>query len=143
MHTIWVIATKCQVPYIQSQDRLVKFHAQLKEKTVPNRPGEYAFVVRILLILFSLLIGGMGSGCSRQSAAEDAMRSYMQKLYPEAKSIAASCANVDTDGDGYIRCSATYLDAAGHRTAVPIEAECAVGGWFASNRGCVPLTPKR
>jgi hypothetical protein len=135
--------TKYQVPYIQSQDRLVKFHAQLKEKTVPNRPGGYACVGRILLLLFSLLIGGMGIGCSRQSAAEDAMRSYMQKLYPEAKSIAASCANVDTDGDGYIRCSATYLDAAGNRTAVPIEAECAVGAWFSKNRGCVPLTPKR
>jgi len=135
--------TKYQVPYIQSPDRLVKFHAQWKEKTVPKRPGRDTFVVRILLLLFSLLISGMGIGCSRQSAAEDAMRSYMQKLYPEAKSIAASCSNVDTDGDGYIRCSATYLDAAGNRTAVPVEAECAAGGWFASNRGCVPLTPKR
>ena len=110
---------------------------------MPNRPRGYAFVVRILLILFSLLIGGMGIGCSRQSAAETAMRRHMQKLYPEAKSIAASCANVDTDGNGYIRCSATYLDAAGHRTAIPIEAECAVGGWFSRNRGCVPLAPKR
>ena len=113
-----------------------------------NRAGGYAFVevrrvVRIGLILFSLLIGGMGGGCSRQSAAEAAMRSHMQKLYPEAKGITASCANVDTDGDGYIRCSATYLDAAGNRTAVPVEAECAVGGWFSKNRGCVPLTPKR
>ena len=110
---------------------------------MPNRPGGYAFVVRILLILCSLLMGGMGVGCSRQSAAEAAMRSHIQKLYPEAKGITASCANVDTDGDGYIRCSATYLDAAGKRTAVPIEAECAMGGWFSRNRGCVPLTSKR
>ena len=110
---------------------------------MPNRPEGDTFVVCILLLLFSLLISGMSSGCSRQSAAEDAMRSHMQKLYPEAKSIAASCANVDTDGDGYIRCSATYLDATGNRTVVPIEAECAVGGWFARNRGCVPLTAKR
>ena len=143
MYIIWVMDTKYHVPYIQSQEKLVKFQAPWKEKTVPNRPEGYAFGGRILLMLCSLLIGGMGIGCSRQSAAEDAMRSHMQKLYPEAKSIAASCANVDTDRDGYIRCSATYVDAAGNRTAVPVEAECAVGGWFARNRGCVPLKPKR
>ena len=110
---------------------------------MPNRPGGYAVIAVLVLILFSLLIGGMGVGCSRQSAAEAAMRSHLQKLYPEAKGITASCSNVDTDGDGYIRCSATYLDAAGTRSATPIEAECAVGGWFARNRGCVPLTPKQ
>ena len=35
---------------------------------MPNRPGGYTFVVCIRLLLVSLLIGGMGSGCSRQSA---------------------------------------------------------------------------
>jgi hypothetical protein len=45
---------------------------------VPNRPGGYAFIAGLVLILFSLLIGGMGVGCSRQSAAEAAMRSHIQ-----------------------------------------------------------------
>jgi prepilin-type N-terminal cleavage/methylation domain-containing protein len=101
-------------------------------------------VVGILSLVGLTLVGGLvGSNVDGDAAATN-MTQYVQDLYPEYTSIRASCTNADTDGDGYVRCTATALDSKGVRITTPLTAECtgniSTNAWGVFvNEGCAPI----
>lgn len=97
---------------------------------------EILVVVAIVAILIAVVIGGARGCAGRGAAAEDSMREYVGKLYPGREIIGVSCTNVDTDGDGYISCTATIdTDNGPEVVERQINAECATG-FLSFNSGC-------
>lgn len=105
------------------------------------------FIVKGLLLgliitgmsVIVIVIGNVYNRANLKTPPDQSMRVYIRTLYPDARDIAVLCAE-DTDGHGYIGCTATYTDRDGRRSD-PIAAECA-GNRLASTgtSGCVPPT---
>lgn len=106
---------------------------------------ELIVVVAIVLVLVLLVVGGV-RGCTGRGAAEDSMREYVGKLYPGREIIGVACTNIDSDGDGYISCTATIdTDNGPNIVERQINAQCATG-FLSFNSGCkatVPYIPKQ
>jgi len=97
---------------------------------------ELVIVIAIVGIIAAIAIPQLSAkGRGKVSVADSGMKSYIATLYPELKDVRVSCANFDSDGDGYIRCSGTGKDPSnGQRQSV--EAEC---GWLMNAGQCVPI----
>jgi len=99
---------------------------------------EIIVVVGIIAVLAIILANVFGGCVNRGSAAEEEMREFVAKLYPNKEIIGVSCTNNDTDADGYISCVATIdTDTGPAVVEKQISAQCAsqLMGW---NHGCKP-----
>jgi prepilin-type N-terminal cleavage/methylation domain-containing protein len=103
---------------------------------------ELIVVVAIVAILIAIVAGGVRGCANRGPAAEESMREYVAKLYPGREIIGVACTNVDTDGDGYISCTAT-IDTDDGPSVVErqINAQCATG-FLSWNSGCKASIPQ-
>lgn len=91
---------------------------------------ELMIIIAILTILTMIITrGGCGCASSREEAEVEA-RQYAHDLGFEVKGI--SCANRDTDGDGYVSCTLSVTKD-GKETIQPIE--CAARYTY-NNNGC-------
>lgn len=99
-------------------------------------------IVGAIIAVFALLVVAGVRGCvNRGPAAESEMREYVAKLYPGREIIGVACTNVDTDGDGYISCTATIDTDSGPAVVErQINAQCA-SGILSFNSGCKPTLP--
>lgn len=102
---------------------------------------ELIVVVVIVLIIGALVIGGI-RGCSGGGggqAPEDAMRDYVGSLYPGREIIGVNCVTMDSDGDGYVSCTATIdMDAGPDVKEKQINGDCA-RPFLNWNSGCRPM----
>ena len=107
---------------------------------------ELLVVVAIVAIVIALVFGAVRGCAGRGAAAEDSMREYVGKLYPGREIIGVACTNVDSDGDGYISCTATIdTDNGPNVVERQINAQCATG-FLSFNSGCkatVPYIPQQ
>lgn len=92
---------------------------------------ELLIVIAMVVIVLGLF-GGCVAACSSSGSSNSGptalMTQYVNDLNPGAAEIRATCARSDSDGDGYVRCAATWQRADGTRTEQPLEAECTGGG---------------
>lgn len=107
---------------------------------------EVIVVVLVIVIFLALVVGGVRGCAGRRGAAEDSMREYVSKLYPGREIIGVACTNIDSDGDGYISCTATIdTDNGPNVVERQINAQCATG-FLSLNSGCkatVPYIPQQ
>lgn len=75
-----------------------------------------------------LLKMGYGEGEPKRQ-----MIAYVQELYPDAMDIRAACPKLDSDGDGYVRCTSVFTYK-GHEEKTLAECTTALQ-W---NAGCAP-----
>lgn len=104
----------------------------------------YTLIEVIVVVVIVLILGTVVfRGCSnRGPAAEESMREYIGKLYPGREIIGIACTNVDTDGDGYISCTATIdTDNGPNVVERQINAQCATG-ILSVNSGCKAAIPQ-
>lgn len=73
------------------------------------------------------LLSAMGVG---REVPKNNLREYIADLHPNAKDVRVTCPKIDSDGDGYVRCTGVYNDD-GEKQVV---AECAT--LFTLNDGC-------
>ncbi len=99
---------------------------------------ELLIIIATLAILASIVIPMVLGRVSFGTSPDQAMREYTHALYPESQEITVICAKRDTDGDGYIRCTATYKNTDGVRGGT-IAAQCAGGLLSLGNSGCAPI----
>lgn len=90
---------------------------------------ELLIVISILAVVCSLIGYAITSCSSNKSSAESEARKYAQSLGLEIKGTI--CMTKDSDGDGYVSCSISYLDN-GKTSIMPIE--CA--NRWSVNDGC-------
>lgn len=98
---------------------------------------EILAVIAILSIVLALAFGVISTGCGRfnqAGQAKDAMTAYTQELIGVPPK-GVTCMQVDTDGDGYVSCTASYVENGETKT---LAADCAVKGVLTFNRGCKP-----
>mgnify|MGYP001605860166 CR=1 FL=1 len=100
---------------------------------------ELIIVLAILAVFCMLAIAGAGGiGCAAISEDPDVeMTEYINTLYdinPDEE-VKVSCAARDSDRDGYVRCTGTFVPV-GDSERQRIEAECVRWGF---NYGCVPI----
>lgn len=99
---------------------------------------EILTAVIIIAVIACILANVVGGCVNRGPQAEQEMREYIAKLYPNKEIIGVFCTNVDTDQDGYISCVATIdTDTGPEVVEKQISAQCATQllGW---NSGCKP-----
>lgn len=103
---------------------------------------ELVVLVSIVFIVIAMIVIGLRGCTGRATAAEDSMRNYIGKLYPDREIIGVVCTNVDTDGDGYVSCTAT-IDTDNGPSVVErqINAQCATG-FLSWNSGCKASIPQ-
>jgi len=99
---------------------------------------ELLVVVAIIAIIAAIVIPSI-LGMSRGPAAnaQRELDAYAKALRYEV--VAATCAGIDSDGDGYISCTLRYRD--GERTATD-AVECASGAPLTRTTGCRVAQPK-
>lgn len=91
---------------------------------------ELIIVVAIIGVIGAIIFGSIfRSGSSSGDEAEVEARKYAKSLGMDIKGV--SCTDRDTDHDGYVSCSVSYLDN-GKTEIMPVE--CAVR--WAMNSGC-------
>jgi prepilin-type N-terminal cleavage/methylation domain-containing protein len=110
-------------------------------KASRSYPGFTLIELLIVIAIASIVLTISLTTCAGVSGrgkdifgADQSMNNYVRQLYPELYDIRVSCATIDSDGDGYIRCTATGLDAT--NTRQQIEAEC---GWLLNSGKCAPI----
>lgn len=98
-----------------------------------------AIIVLVILVVLGMLIVGGIRGCSGGGPkAEDAMREYIGRLYPTREIIGVNCVMMDSDGDGYVSCTATIdMDDGPGVQEKQIAADCA-REFLNLNSGCRP-----
>ncbi|MBS1722477.1 MAG: prepilin-type N-terminal cleavage/methylation domain-containing protein [Armatimonadetes bacterium] len=100
---------------------------------------ELIVVVAILGIVAYCGCGALGNMFQAGKGAEDEMREYVGKLYPGRPIQGVVCTNMDTDGDGYISCTATVdVGDGGKVVEKQINAQCA-RTFMNFNSGCKPM----
>lgn len=77
----------------------------------------------IIGIAFLVGCAMLCGGCADKKEAEEAAGPYLAKFYDGHKVKAMECLKVDSDGDGYVSCTATLEGKDG-----PVSFEC-VGTW--------------
>jgi preprotein translocase subunit YajC len=108
------------------------------KKRVALTTIELIALVGIVVIIIIFVISIMSRLQSGKNAEED-MRNYVSNLYPGREIIGVSCVKVDSDGDGYVSCTATVdLDNGPNVQEKMVAAECA-GGFANFNEGCRPM----
>jgi hypothetical protein len=96
-----------------------------------NRFGTLVVIGIIAVVTLVVWMGVTGGTKGARNAKAEAC-TYMKELYPDEVKCSASCTQVDTDGDGYVRCTAV---AGQHKEHI----ECAVDG--SVNDGCAAARP--
>ena len=63
------------------------------------------------------------TGCTtlHESAAESEVEVYVRKMFPSATLIGKSCVGGDSDGDGYVSCSANIRNQDGSEQQLSLE----------------------
>lgn len=96
------------------------------------------FIIAVMIILIICTVGFnffMGVSGKTTETAEATARNYANKLYPNWTSVRVACANMDSDGDGYVRC--TIVGDTPNGDTITEAVECGV---LLSNQ-CVPFKP--
>ena len=96
---------------------------------------ELMVVIVILGILASFIFSGIQNFDFRSDDikpyAEESMRSYVKTLYPELMQVNVKCSNIDSDYNGYVRCTATGLNSKEKRETIIAECD--------DSDNCVPI----
>jgi len=107
---------------------------------------ELMIAVVLICMTATVLIGALSTSTFDQSGAQTNMLEHSASIQPEWSKLAVSCARVDTDGNGYVRCTASGVPVIDGVTypRQTIEAECTGGPttniWGGLvNTGCVPI----
>lgn len=100
----------------------------------------FQVIVSLLIMLFIIvaLIFSAGRGLLLKMGYGEGepkrqMVAYVQELYPDAMDIRAACPKLDSDGDGYVRCTSVFTYK-GHEEKTLAECTTALQ-W---NAGCAP-----
>jgi len=99
-----------------------------------NRKGFTLIELIIIIAIFGItaaVLVPMFIGDIKEEA-EAGMLNYVSILYPNFSDIKCNCTGKDSDGDGYVRCSATGLDNRTEKREM-IVAECDKKG------NCAPI----
>lgn len=85
-------------------------------------------------ILLGMVCGcdAMTSGTVRDRAQDDA-RGYARRFHPAWTTPVVDCQGVDSDGDGYVRCTV------GDGVSITEPIECRTSLMTNYQRGCVPM----
>lgn len=94
------------------------------------------FILAVIATAGGEALSGLGKG---KETSEKIMKEYIDLLHPELQNVRLACSNMDSDGNGYVRCTATGLKPNSVDREV-IEAECPSA--FSLKDQCVPLVPK-
>jgi hypothetical protein len=94
--------------------------------------GELMIVVLSVFVFASVIVADK----ARKRAEYDATN-YIHELHPEWTEIRAVCQSTDSDGDGYVSCTATAKGSADALRELPLE--CRHSVFFNYARGCRPL----
>jgi prepilin-type N-terminal cleavage/methylation domain-containing protein len=100
---------------------------------------ELVIVLAIIGILAIFVLPGARGwffSAQVQAKAEKEMRMHIHTLYPGWSEVRVACSNVDSDDDGYVRCTATAQHNGKTET---VEAECAAPIFMTWRKGCVPI----
>lgn len=98
----------------------------------------------IVIIIVYVFVSVLGVGCTsylyadkaRKRADSDALN-YIRELHPDWTDVHAVCQSIDSDGDGYVACTAAAKDSAGSPRDLPLE--CRHSVFFNYARGCRPM----
>lgn len=88
-----------------------------------------------LIVILGMALGGckmLTAGTVKAHAQEDA-RTYVHTIHPAWTHAVVDCQGVDSDGDGYVRC--TVGDGANATEAI----ECRTSVVMNYHRGCTPM----
>ncbi len=99
---------------------------------------ELIIVVAIIGIVVAALISGFGL-LNHKESAEQSFRTYLTKMRPDMPNPNVDCAGKDTDGNRYVRCTATgypLVDGVPSSSLETIEKEC--GYWWTAGT-CVQV----
>ncbi|MBI2483055.1 hypothetical protein HYV74_02635 [Candidatus Uhrbacteria bacterium] len=91
--------------------------------------GFAAFFIGGLLLTFTT---GLGSYLFDRSAAERGMHRHIESVFTDHKFLGGACMNVDSDGDGYVSCTARTANKQGIEQTHALE--CA--GAMTLQNGC-------
>lgn len=92
----------------------------------------------VMVIAFAVSIGGYAASqvlfasTIREHAENDA-RAYGVRMHPTWPRVVVDCQGVDSDGDGYVRCTV------GDGVATTEAVECRTSVVIDYQRGCVPM----
>lgn len=89
------------------------------------------FIIGIVALIFG---GFIAKGLTSNSSSKDPMLEYVQFMHPGADSIRTKCQDYDSDGDGYVRCMASFTSNGVSQNEV---AECPAA--LSLNSECVPM----
>ena len=95
-------------------------------------------VIAILAILFVGVVGTFGArGCGGLAGSKEKARANMTAFANEMgwKLVGGTCAGTDSDGDGYISCTANIQEVEGAPPVVK-AIECASGSAVSITEGC-------
>jgi len=110
---------------------------------------ELMIVVVIIGILASVVLGGFVKGCNtsdtvRQHAVTQA-REYVQTMHPTWTNVRVLCQGVDSDQNGYVRCTigaSETLPSGTVREVSPDAIECSAWVYMDRNHGCQTPSPQ-
>lgn len=101
---------------------------------------EVIIIIAIIAIVLAVAIPIATAGCSAKGTSpEQEMQKYLSTLYPNYTVVGISCTSQDSDGDGYVSCSATLEDPSNPGKIVRESAECANSYFYG---GCKIAMPK-
>ena len=101
---------------------------------------------RLVLLTITILLATALAGCTScigadTSEAEGYAKTFVAKNFPGQQVVNIECQNADSDGNGYVSCTASVKDAKGNTVLHPLECVATYfwqGRWAMS--GC--RTPK-
>lgn len=94
-------------------------------------------VLVVVVFVAAIALGFGGRACSYacdQRSAEGDLHEYLAKMFPDKTVLGASCVRMDSDGDGYVSCSARVKGSETNATEETLALECA--GSFTMQSGC-------
>ncbi|MCX6714817.1 MAG: type II secretion system protein [Candidatus Uhrbacteria bacterium] len=94
-------------------------------------------IVLAIISILAVVVGGMFRGCSAVSGSKQEAMATMRTYATEMgwKMVGGTCADTDSDGDGYISCTINVQEVEG---APPVAKalQCASGAAISRTGGC-------
>lgn len=96
------------------------------------------FVALLIISILAITVTGVFSGCGRRghNKASENLKNYLSTMYPSSRFeiISSTCTGTDSDGDGYISCSA-LIENLKDKSLIRENLECA-SSILPFNEGC-------